>query len=284
MLVAPAVSVLDGVPQRQFVRMQHDKRLAAESGVPKVGVLVTVGHGGAADDVLVIAGEIQPTVLFLLYMEEELLVGNVSAGLQPVVVLQQLHERAEVSLVLHLVGDHSLGVGVVDTFLQAGGDTLLRRMTMQRVVDAHPVDRKELPLLQFAVAEHLMTEVTDFDVEHTVAQLAAQGVEHHAEKLIVGIALMGIGVDTLAQHPAMHIYIRWEPRRAIPDDTQHVSHHLTVGRLYHYHVRTLAWGLLGYLKQLPALEEVLIVQRRQLFGSSDDTDFWLIHGAKIQNN
>ena len=82
---------------------------------------------------------------------------------------------------------------------------------MQRVVDAHPVDGKELPLLQFAVAKHLMTKVTDLDVEHTIVQFATQGIEHHAEKLAVGIAIVGIAVDSLAQHPAVHIYIRWKP-------------------------------------------------------------------------
>ena len=284
MLITSAVGVLDGMPHRQLIWMQHGIRLTAESGVPKVGVLVTISYSRAADDVLVIAGQIQPTMLLLPYIEEELLVGNVTAGLQPVMMFQQLHERVEIGLILHLVSNHSLSIGVVNVFLQAGRDTFLRRMTVQRVVDTHPMNGEELPLLQFAVAKHLMAEVTDFDVKHTVAQFAAQGIEHHAEKLAVSIALMGIGIDPLAQHSAVHIYIRWKPRRTVPDDTQHVSHHQSFSRPYHYHVRTLAWGQLGNLEQLSALEEVLVVQRRQFFESSDDMDFWLIHGAKIQNN
>ena len=65
-LVASGVGVFQDVPQRQFIRMDDSKRLATEGGVPEVGVLLTVDNGRTADDVVMITGEIESSVTFLL--------------------------------------------------------------------------------------------------------------------------------------------------------------------------------------------------------------------------
>ena len=204
-LITAGVGILDGMPQGQLVGMQKCKRLTTESGVPQVGVLLAVGHSRTADNVVVITSQIQSSVSLVLNGREEFLVGDIALGFQPVVMLQQLDERLKVGLVLHLIGNDALGVGIIDVFLQAFRDTLLGSVTVQRVVNAHPVDREELSLPQFLVSEHLLAQITDFDVDYAVTQLVAQGFHHHAEQFAVRIAFVRIAIDTFAKDSAMHI-------------------------------------------------------------------------------
>ena len=204
-LITAGVGILDGMPQGQLVGMQKCKRLTTESGVPQVGVLLAVGHSRTADNVVVITSQIQSSVSLVLNGREEFLVGDIALGFQPVVMLQQLDERLKVGLVLHLIGNDALGVGIIDVFLQAFRDTLLGSVTVQRVVNAHPVDGEKLSLPQFLVSEHLLAQVTDFDVEHAIAQPVSQGFHHHAEQLVVRIAVVGVAIDTFAKDSAMHI-------------------------------------------------------------------------------
>ena len=54
-------------------------------------------------------------------------------------------------------------------------------MAVQRVVNAHPVDREETLLAEAPVTEHLLAQMAHLDVEHPVLQLARQGCEHQSE-------------------------------------------------------------------------------------------------------
>ena len=76
---------------------------------------------------------------------------------------------------------------------------------MQRVVYVHPVHWEELPFFQLAIAEHLMAEVTDFNIEHPITELALQCIEHIAEERAVRIALVLVAEDSFAQQSAVHI-------------------------------------------------------------------------------
>ena len=126
-LITAGVGILDGMPQGQLVGMQKCKRLTTESGVPQVGVLLAVGHSRTADNVVVITSQIQSSVSLVLNGREEFLVGDIALGFQPVVMFQQLDERLKVGLVLHLIGDDTTLVGIVDALLQGRRDALFRR-------------------------------------------------------------------------------------------------------------------------------------------------------------
>lgn len=170
-LVASGVGVFQDVPQRQFIRMDDSKRLATEGGVPEVGVLLAVDNGRTADDVVMITGEIESSVTFLLDEIEEFLVGDIAFGFQPMVAFQELEELSHVILGLHLVGDDAFVVRILDVMLQAFRNALFRSVAVQRVVDAHPSDGEELLLFQFAVGKHLLAEVADLDIQHMIADM-----------------------------------------------------------------------------------------------------------------
>jgi hypothetical protein len=62
-----------------------------------------------------------------------------------------------------------------------------------------------------------------------------------------------------------------------------VGHHLSVGSLDDGHIGFLARRLSRYLKELPTVEKVGIVQGWQVLLFGNDAYYRLIHAAKIQN-
>ena len=80
----------------------------------------------------------------------------------------------------------------------------------------------------------------------------------------------------------MRINIRRHPQRAVTYGGQHVSQDTPVACRCHHHIRALARCLLDYLKQLPAVEEVAVVQLGQVFLFADNMCDGRIHGAKIE--
>ena len=136
------------------------------------------------------------TVIVVHQFSEEQVVGDVATGLQQVMVAQEFREGLEV----FIRGDHRCRhpafMGVIDALLHLLADTLLRGMTVQRVMDAHPVHGVEAVLTQLLIAQHLLTQVADFHIEHPVVQLLQQRGEHLTEQFFAGIATLGI--DTFA--------------------------------------------------------------------------------------
>ena len=94
MLIASLVGIFDGMPECQLVGMEHGKRFSSESCIPKVGVLVAIDHCRASHHIVVVPGQVESPMPLLLDGSEELLVGNESFGLQPVVMFEQFYERS----------------------------------------------------------------------------------------------------------------------------------------------------------------------------------------------
>ena len=128
MLVATTVGVLDSMPDGELARMGESIGLASVGGIPEVGLVMAVDHSRASHDVPTIAGEEQPSVLWLLMqLEEECISGYVALGLEPVVLAHQAHVLLEIIVALHLVSDDATLIGIIDAMLQGGRDALLGR-------------------------------------------------------------------------------------------------------------------------------------------------------------
>lgn len=122
MLVGLAVTVLDGVPDGEHVGMDQCERLTPGCGIPQVGLLLAIDHGRATHHMPLVTGEIEPTVPLLLQTLEELVGGNITLGLQPVMMAQKLGESLEVVIALHLVGHHATLVGCLNAASHPLGD------------------------------------------------------------------------------------------------------------------------------------------------------------------
>ena len=71
----------------------------------------------------------------------------------------------------------------------------------------------------------------------------------------------------------MHKEIRWKPRRSVAHDGQHVSHNLSVAVFGNHHVGLLTRRLPRQPEELTAVEEVGVVERRQLLFTGNDIGF-----------
>ena len=155
-------------------------------------------------------------------------------------------------------------------------------MAMQGVVDAHPVNGEKLLLTELTVCKHLLTLVAYLDVEDAIAEALAQCVEHLSENLA---ALFDVGrIDSFAEQSAVHEEIRRQPRCAVAHDSQQVSHHLSAIVFGNHHIRLLTGCLPRQSEELRTVEEVRVIEWRQLFFAGDDVGFQLVHSAKLRNN
>ena len=160
MIVATLMGILDGVPNGEHRRMHEYERLTSESGIPEIGVLSAVSTRRTADDTVFVKSDKETAVTAFDDTLKELLTWYVAFGLQQVMLTEQAHERSEFLFTIHLSGDDATLVGFGYTLLHTLVDALFRGMTVQRVVDAHPMDGKELLLSELLVGKHLLAEVT----------------------------------------------------------------------------------------------------------------------------
>lgn len=175
---AALMSIVEYMPERELVGVEPGKRFAAKGSVPEIGIAAAVGHGIASNDVLAVAGDAEPAITTTVKSLEEDCIRYVTLRLQPMVFLEQLHESSEIILAGHLVCSHTACRGIADVVSQPLTESLSGGMAVQGVVDAHPADRKEMLLFQFAVGKHLRAEMTQLYVEHPVAQMRAQRSHH----------------------------------------------------------------------------------------------------------
>lgn len=213
MVIAVLVGIFDGMPDGQCVRMQHDIRLTSEGRIPQERIALTIDTGRTANDMLLVFGNEKPAGIGLCCFDEELVVGNIPLGLEPMVLMKQLAEGFEIILALHLASDHPTRHGIVDALLHLLRDTLFWQTAVEGVVDAHPMHREKALLAELLVAERLMGQVTEFDIERLAAHLLGDGLEHLFEKVF--LAPLALGVLAFTHHATMHEEIGWEDGGAV---------------------------------------------------------------------
>ena len=260
--------------------MHRQPRLAAEGSVPQVGVALAIDAGGAADDVLVIFGDKQPRGIRPHRLAEELVVGNVALGLQPVVLAQQLGEGCEVGLALHLAGGHPLGIGIVDAVLHLLADALLRCAAVQRVVDAHPVYGEVALLPEVAVAKHLLRQVAHLEVEHRLVEPLGDGLQHLAVELVATV--VALGIMALAQDSAVIEEEWWKERGAVAHNGQHLAHHAAAVVGTYRHIGPHPGRPRTDGKQLAAMEEILFADIGQFLQAGVYGCLDSFHAANIR--
>ena len=280
MVETAPVTLLDGVPDGEYVGMQIGIGLAAVGCIPQIGIALAVGYRRAANHVFFVARNVESPVSALDYSLEKLLLRNEALRFQQMVLAQQFVERLKLLGCFYLFADDAAFFTFFYHSLHAFRYALLGSTTVQRVVYAHPVDREELLLAELAVAKHLLALIAHFDVEHAVAEPLPQRVEHLSEDLAT---LFNVRViDTFAKQSAVHEEVGWNPRCAVANDGQHVSHNLSRATLGNHHVGFLTRRLARQSEKLRTMKEVIVVECRQFPFMSDDIGFQLVHGAKIR--
>lgn len=160
-----------------------------------------------------IFGNEQLASVAVFQIDKELLVRDIPLRLKPMVLVKQIVESLHIFLALYRLANHATAMGQVHTMLHLLGDALLRRPTVERIVDAHPVDVEVTQLAELTIAEHFLTEVTHLDVKRPVVQTAGDGVEHLTKELVPPILAFPIG--SFADNAAMHEKEGWKERCAI---------------------------------------------------------------------
>ena len=258
--IATTVGIFDGMPHGELVGMQPGIALASEGSIPQIGLSLAVDHNRTANDAVAIFGDEESTG-FAWQDSEEVVVGHIAFGLQPVVVAQQARKSQKLIVGRHLLSGHTLGIGILDVLVQTGAQSLFGCVRVKRVVNAHPAHGEKALLAKRLIAEHLLRQVAHFEVEHASAHLAVDGRQHGFEKLFAWIGTFGI--DTFTVDAAVHIKIRWKPRRAIAHQCQQLGNDFAVGVLGGDEIGAMPGRLSAQIEKQPAGEQTA---RREFFG------------------
>ena len=135
-------------------------------------------------------------------------------------------------------------------------------------------------LFQLSIARHLLTQVTHLDIQGAFVEQSGERLEHLAEQLVARIILVVI-IDTLAQHTTMDQQEWRKDKCTVAHDTQQMAYYSSLIVGDHHHIRLLTGSLSAYLEESAAVEEVGIVQLRQVFKFAVNGRRQLVHTAKI---
>lgn len=189
-------------------------------------------------------------------------------------------EGFKVLFILYLASGHATRVGIVDALLHFLSNTFFGQTAVKGVMDAHPVYREIALLAEPFVAESLLCEVAELDIERLVAHLLGDGLEHLAEKVF--LSPFTLRIFTFAHHAAMHKEVGWEDRGAVTYNGEQLAQHTPRFIGTHNHMRLHPWGLRTHGEQLPAMEEIDIAHGWQFFQLAKDGRCDTFHAAKIQ--
>ena len=256
--------------------VQRQVGLAAEGGVPEIGILVAIDTGRAADDMLAGFGDKQLAPVRFAQFDKELAVRDVSFWLKPMVMAQQFVEGLQVLFRFHRLAGHATCVGHLDAVHHLFRNPFLGGLAVQGVVDAHPVDGEIVVVAEVAVAKHLLGEVTDFDVKSFGVQSLRQCCQHLPEKFVLFVVAFGIG--TFAHHPAVHEDERGNEGGTVADRCQQLADHPSrfIGTDHHIGLHLGRGGTDE--EQLAAVEEVAFLHLRQLVRTAVYDSLYSFHG------
>ena len=272
------VGVVDGTPYGGSLGLEDRVALPLRGEIPEVDARSGADTGAAADGLLVPAGDEQPAVLTLAHLPEHALGRQVASHLKRHVAVKHAVERAELVVVGHTAEFHTLFARMGNAGLHLLVEPFLGGHGMERVVHFHPVHGKEASLAKVFVAEHLLRQVAQLDIQAALAPHAVgDAVEHHGEHLFAVDALF---VLSLAIDAPLGKQIGGHERTAAPQRAQHVGHH-TALLLGNGHKRREPRCHLANAEQLGTVEEIDARHLRQLFALGDDVH--LNHPAKIIN-
>ena len=125
------MGVFDGMPNGQRVRMKHDICLTTESCIPKESIALTVDTGRTTYHMLMIFGDEQSARIGFGGLDEELVVGDITLWLEPMVLTQQMGKGLEVFVGLYLARSDTTGIGIVDALLHLLVDAFFGRPAME---------------------------------------------------------------------------------------------------------------------------------------------------------
>ena len=279
-VVALLVGILDGMPNGDLIGMEHEVGLPTESGIPQKGVAAVIGTGRTADDMIVIFGDEQLTLIAVIQVLKELFVRNIPFWLQPIVLAQQLVESLEVGWGVNCLTSHPSGIGILEVMHHLFRDPFLRRMAVQGVVDAHPVDGEILVLPELLVAEHLLRQVADFDVKSFLVQLLGEGSNHLTEKIVPAVGTFGI--DAIAQDPTLDEEKRWEKGGAVTHICQQLAQHVAMIVGTDHHIWLHPGGSRTDVEQLSTMEEIAFLQHRHFVWPCVDMYLYSFHATNIR--
>ena len=108
-VIPPVICVADGGPNGDGVRVKGQIGLAQRGYIPQVGIAFGIDTGATADGVGLIAGEEESGAVGLHQSLEKAVVGDIVAGLQPVMAAQQVDEGLKVGFGGYFCRGHALG-------------------------------------------------------------------------------------------------------------------------------------------------------------------------------
>ncbi len=116
MFVAVGMSVTYGIPIRHSIRMEWGVALAFCRAIPKEGILAGIDEDSTADDTLFVFRYEQFGMTTVHHAAEQLICGDETSGLQPMVVVEQFGELAELIFCFDRFGVDAAGCCGVDAF------------------------------------------------------------------------------------------------------------------------------------------------------------------------
>ena len=116
MVVAVGMSVTDGIPIRHGIGVEWGVALAFCRAIPKEGILAGIDEHSTSDDALFVFRDKQLGMTAVHHAAEHLICGDEASGLQPVVVMEQFRELAELLFCFYGFGVDAAGCCGIDAF------------------------------------------------------------------------------------------------------------------------------------------------------------------------
>ena len=215
------VGMVDGCPYAQcHGAFSVDMFLGCH--IPQITVIARIDADASRNHLVLVQGVVQMAVAIVDELLEHTLVGNESADSLCGVAYQHAVKTVQTTGFLGFVGRHSQSMGLGQAFAHFVRKPFSGMSGVQRIVDFHPMYRKETVVSECLVAEHLAAHFAEF---HEKAQAFAEffynALQHVGKQFFLVVA---ISVNAFAVDPRLGEQVRRNQRTSAAQNHKKMRH------------------------------------------------------------